>query len=89
MTLVLLHLYGFDIDDPRERQVGFLLASVGTYEASTGSSLVIDAARVEPEAIWNYAPRKAGKFLLQVLAAVAGLHLWKGSPSSGSSAGPP
>ena len=78
MTLVLLDLHGFDIDDPKERQLGFLLASVGTYAASTGSNFLVDVARVEGEAIWNYAPRKAGKFLIEVMAILAGMYLWRG-----------
>jgi hypothetical protein len=78
MTLVLMHLHGFDIEDPEERQIGFLLASVGTYEAGSGSNIVLDVARAEGVAIWNYGPRRAARTLVTVMAALAVLRIWKG-----------
>jgi hypothetical protein len=78
MSLVLLHLYGFDIDDPQERQVGFLLASVGTYEAGSSSNVVVDVARAEGVAIWNYGPRRAARTIVTTMAAIVALRMWKG-----------
>ena len=77
MALALSHLYGFDIDDPRERQLGFLMASVGTYDA-TGKNFFVDVLKVEGTAIWNYAPRKVGKVVVQALAMLAAVYLWRG-----------
>ena len=78
MTLVLLDLHGYDIDDPRERQLGFLLASVGTYDASTRKSVLEDLARAEGQAIWNYAPRKVAKVIVTTMAMLAAYRLWRG-----------
>lgn len=77
MALALSHLYGFDIDDPRERQLAFLMASVGTYDA-TGKNFFADVMKVEGVALWNYAPRAAGKMVVKAIAVVAGLYLWRG-----------
>jgi hypothetical protein len=64
LALVLLVIHGFDIDSPRERQLGFLLASVGTYDAGTGSNFLVDVAKAEGVAIWNYAPRRVGRLVV-------------------------
>lgn len=77
MALGLSHLYGFDIDDPRERQLGFLMASVGTYDA-TGKNFFVDVMKVEGTAIWNYAPRAAGRMLVSAMAMVAAMYVWRG-----------
>lgn len=74
MTLALSWLYGFDIHQERERQVAFLLASVGTYDARTGRNFFVDLAEAEGTAIWNYAPREVTKFLVSVLTKVALLY---------------
>lgn len=77
MALGLSHLYGFDIDDPRERQLGFLMASVGTYDA-TGKNFFADVMKVEGTAIWNYAPRAIGRMVVSAMAMVAALYVWRG-----------
>jgi hypothetical protein len=77
MSLALSHVFGFDIDDPRERQLGFLMASVGTYDA-TGKNFFVDVARVEGTAIWNYAPRAIGRLVVEAIVAVAAIYLWRG-----------
>ncbi|MBS1149158.1 MAG: hypothetical protein H6Q89_856 [Myxococcaceae bacterium] len=77
MALGLSHLYGFDIDDPRERQLGYLMASVGTYDA-TGKNFFVDVMKVEGTAIWNYAPRAAGRMVVSAMAMVAAIYLWRG-----------
>ena len=77
MALALSHLYGFDIDDPRERQLGYLMASVGTYDA-TGKNFFADVVKVEGTAIWNYAPRAVGRMVVSAMAMVAAVYLWRG-----------
>ena len=77
MALGLSHLYGFDIDDPRERQLGYLMASVGTYDA-TGKNFFTDVMKVEGTAIWNYAPRAVGRMVVSAMAMVAALYVWRG-----------
>jgi len=77
MALALSHLYGFDIDEPAERQLAFLMASVGTYDAS-GKNFFADVARLEGTALWNYAPRRVTRFVVQALAAIAALYIWRG-----------
>lgn len=78
MALVLTHLHGFDIAQPEERQLAFLLASVGTYDAKSGGNFLVDVAKAEGVAVWNYAPRQVSKLLLAVLAKIALLQLSKG-----------
>jgi uncharacterized protein (DUF697 family) len=77
MALALSHLYDFDIDKPTERQLAFLAASVGTYDA-TGRSFVGDVLRLEGTALWNYGPRRIARLLVQALAALAAAYLWRG-----------
>jgi uncharacterized protein (DUF697 family) len=77
MALALSHLYGFDIDKPAERQLAFLAASVGTYDA-TGKSFFGDVVRLEGTAIWNYGPRRLARLVVQALAVLAAMYLWRG-----------
>lgn len=77
MALSLSSLYGFDIDKPAERQLSFLMASVGTYDA-TGRNFFLDVLHMEGTAIWNYAPRHVARFVVRVLATLAGLYIWRG-----------
>jgi uncharacterized protein (DUF697 family) len=77
MALALSHLYGFDIDQPAERQLAFLAASVGTYDA-TGKSFFGDVVRLEGTAIWNYAPRRVARWVVQALAVLAAMYVWRG-----------
>jgi hypothetical protein len=81
MALVLSHLYGFDITRPEERQIAFLLASVGTYDAQSGGDVMgelAQAARAGGDAVWTYAPREVSKLVLSVMAKIALLKLSKG-----------
>lgn len=78
MALSLTHLYGFDVRQERERQLAFLLASVSTYEASSGRNFFVDVAAAETTAIWNYAPRQVSKLLLTAFGRIALVGLSKG-----------
>lgn len=77
LCLAMSHLYGFDIDEPKERQLAFLLASVGTYDAG-GKNFFADIVKAEGVAIWNYAPRTVGKFVLKAMTALALAYVWRG-----------
>ena len=81
MALAMSHLYGFDIDDPRERQLGFLMASVGTYDA-TGQHFFVDIDKVEGTAIYNYAPRAVSRLVVTARATVDAPSLALGARSS-------
>ncbi|HYV47571.1 MAG TPA: EcsC family protein [Myxococcaceae bacterium] len=67
MALALTHHYGFDVEEEEERQLAFLLASVATHDTHTGKSFFKDVVKVEGTAIWNYAPRQVGQFILNSL----------------------
>lgn len=77
MSLALTHLYGFDIGKKEERQLAFLLASVGTYDAS-GKNFFADMVKAEGVALWNYGPRKVAKMLATAMAQIALLYVWRG-----------
>lgn len=77
LCLTLSHLYGFDIDEPRERQLAFLMASVGTSQGSKGN-VVGDLFKAEGVAIWNYAPRQLARMVLKAMSALALARLWAG-----------
>jgi hypothetical protein len=77
MSLCLTHLYGFDIAKREERQLAFLLASVGTYDAG-GKNFFADVVKAEGVALWNYGPRKVAKMLVTAMAQVALLYVWRG-----------
>lgn len=78
MVLVLSHLYGFDIRKTEERQLAFLLASVGTYDAKSGRNAFVDMAQAQGIAIWKYAPREVSKMLVSVMTKIALLQFSKG-----------
>ncbi|MEW5743185.1 MAG: EcsC family protein [Myxococcota bacterium] len=77
LCLAMSHLYGFDIDEPKERQLAFLLASVGTYDAG-GRNFFADVVKAEGVAIWNYGPRTVGKWVLKAMTALALAYIWRG-----------
>ena len=77
MALCLSHLHGFDIETANERQLAFVMASVGTYDA-TGGNFFVDLARTEGQALWNYGPRQLAKFLITAATGVALVWLSRG-----------
>ena len=78
LALVLSQLHGFDIRENDQRQLAFLMASVGTYEAQSGRNFVVDVLSAEAEALWNYTPRRVGKAILNVLGMMALMRLGRG-----------
>lgn len=77
LCLSIAHVYGFDIDDPRERQLAFLLAAVGTYDAD-GKNFFVDVVRAEGVAIWNYGPRVLARMIVKAMTALALGYVWRG-----------
>ncbi|MBK7858330.1 MAG: EcsC family protein [Archangiaceae bacterium] len=77
MALALSHLYGFDIEAPAERQLAFLMASVGTYDAG-GKNFFVDVLKLEGTAMWNYAPRRVARIVVQALAMLLARYVWRG-----------
>lgn len=78
MALVLSHLHGFDIRQDEERQLAFLLASVGTYDARSGRSVLVDMAEAESIAIRKYTPREVSKMLVGVMTRITLLRVSRG-----------
>lgn len=77
LCLSIAHVYDFDLDEPRERQLAFLLAAVGTYDAS-GRNFAVDVLKAEGVAIWNYGPRVVGRLVLEALTAIAMMYVSRG-----------
>lgn len=73
MCLALSAARGYDIHDPRERQLAFLLAAVSTAAVAKRNNVVLDATVVSSAAIWNYTPRRIGKALITSMAVVGAL----------------
>ena len=71
MILALLSLNGFDIHDPRERQLACLLAASHTYESTPGQGPIADLIKINADAIWNYSPREICKAMLAFSAGLA------------------
>ena len=71
MCQALAYVHGYDIAKPEERQLAFLLAAVKTSEVSTGRFVLSDVGEASLTAMWNYAPRRVSKLLVEVLAIVA------------------
>jgi hypothetical protein len=72
MVLSLSYLHGFDIRDPQQRRLAFLLAASGSVEELTkGDNFFTDMAAAELEAIWHYTPRQATKLLVTLLGKLA------------------
>ena len=70
MALCLAHHYGFDIREPKERQLAFLLASVSTYGAKTNKNAIFDILKIEREALWKYTPRQLSKMLISIFTKI-------------------
>jgi hypothetical protein len=75
MCLALAAAHGHDIRLPRERQLALLLAALTTVKVHGGKCDLGDAAEVVGDSIWNYAPRRMGKFLVTALGAVVAISL--------------
>ncbi len=71
MVLALASARGYDIEDPRERQLAYLLAAAHTYEASAGKSALEDLVKAEADAIWHYTPRQVGKLVSSMFVKLA------------------
>lgn len=69
MVLALAAARGYDIEDPRERRLAYLLAAAHTYEASGGT--LTDLIKAELDAIGRYAPRQMSKLLASVFVRLA------------------
>lgn len=82
MAMALCWNHGFDIRDPDERRVAFLLASVFTEDSvpsgKPGSDFLSDMAKAEGVALWQYAPRQIPKLIVQVSGRILVRHAAKG-----------
>jgi hypothetical protein len=78
MVLALAAARGYSIEDPRERQLAYLLAAAHTYEASSGKNPLADVLKVEADAIWNFTPRQLGKIVATLFVKLALLQAGKG-----------
>lgn len=78
MVLALAAARGYSIEDPRERQLAYLLAAAHTYEASSGTNPLADVLKVQADAIWNYTPRQLGKIVGALFVKLALLYAGKG-----------
>jgi hypothetical protein len=77
LCLSIAHVYGFDIEEKKERQLAFFLAAVSTYD-SDGKNFLADVIRAEGVAIWNYSPRVLGRMLVKAMTALALSYLGRG-----------
>lgn len=77
LCLSIAHVYEFDIDEPQERQLAFLLAAVSTYDAS-GRNFFVDVVRAEGVAIWNYGSRVLARMLIKAMTVLALAYVWRG-----------
>lgn len=78
MVLSLSSLWGFDIGDPRERQLAYLITASHTYESTPGSLPIADLLKIELDAIWHYTPRQLGKLITTLFVKLAFLYSGKG-----------
>ena len=78
MVLALAASRGYDIEDPRERQLAYLLAAAHTYEASGGKNPLPDLVKTEIDAVWHYTPRQLGKVVAALFVKLALMFAGKG-----------
>lgn len=71
MVLCLTHLFGYDIREERARWLGYTLATVNTYEATSGRNFFLDVAEAQLEALNKYTPRQLSKLVITVLGKYA------------------
>jgi uncharacterized protein (DUF697 family) len=71
MVLSLTYLYGHDIRQDDRRWLGYALAGVSTYEATSGRNYFVDLADAEVEALTKYTTRQLSKLVATVLGKVA------------------
>ncbi len=91
MSLALCHLAGFDISNPRDRQIAFTLASVTSYEVRASDDILVDGAQLSAAAFWDYSSRQMSKYLGAMIAKriliSSGKHLTKFVPFVGMAVG--
>ena len=78
MTLCLCHLAGFDIDNERDRQLAFTLASVSACQVMSGKNKTIEAASLVGAAFWDYSLRELSKYLITVIAKIICIQVSRG-----------
>jgi len=72
MALCLIHLYGYDIRDERERWLAYVLVGVRTYKVRTKSrNFLVDLLEAQVDALPRYTPRQLSKLALTLLGRVA------------------
>lgn len=71
LALALASSRGYDIEDPRERQMAYLLAAVHTFEASGAGGALADLVKAEADAVWRYTPRQIGKLVSAAFVRLA------------------
>jgi hypothetical protein len=71
LALALASARGHDIEDPRERQLAYLLAAVHGSEGSAAGSALADLVKAEADAIWHYTPRQLGKLVSAAFVRLA------------------
>jgi len=77
LVLALAAARGYRIEDPRERQLAYLLAAAETYEASSGQNVLVDLVKTEVDAIWRYTPRQIAKVVGALFVKLALLYAGK------------
>ncbi len=78
LVLCLTYLYGYDIREPRERWLAYVMAGARVYEARTGRNYYVDLVEAELDALPRYAPRQISKLALTILGRLALVSVSKG-----------
>lgn len=77
LCLALSAVHGFDINQPAERQLAFLLAALKTAELHQDRSVICDGVEITAASIYHYGPRRIGKFLTLLMTSLAAVSLSK------------
>ena len=78
MSLCLCHLAGFDIDDERDRQLAYTLATVSSYDIMTNHDQAAASKSIIGAAFWDYSLRELSKHMIAMIAGILCMHFSKG-----------
>ena len=78
MSLCLCHLAGFDINDERNRQLAFALATVSSRDILANQNEEPHSTGIVQSAFWDYSVRQLSKHILRNITAILCLNLTRG-----------
>ena len=78
MALCLCCLTGFDIDEERNRQLAYALATASSRDILTNQDELLQSKTIVGSAFWDYSVRQLSKHIIKNITAILCINLTKG-----------